>query len=273
MRFTTAIVSLSVLSVGLSFRASAEPPKWLPAAKVAAPAFEPVRARALYNHRCRPCHGPEGKGDGPTARFLFPPPRDFTTGVFKLRSTRVGDVPTDLDLFATISRGLSGTAMPSWSGLSTADRWQLVHMVKSFSDWFEEPAAEVIEIGAPPPASDAVLLEGRAVYDRLKCAECHGEDGRGRGTSSKKLVDYKGRTLYPGNLLRGETFRGGCAPSDRYRTFMVGMMGTPMPSFADQMTAAQGWSLVAYLRSRFVTRPRCRPRLPPRADSGARPNP
>jgi mono/diheme cytochrome c family protein len=36
------------------------------------------RGRELYaKHGCAVCHGQEGRGDGPAARTLNPPPRDF----------------------------------------------------------------------------------------------------------------------------------------------------------------------------------------------------
>ena len=34
-------------------------------------------AERIYMLRCLPCHGPKGRGDGPTARTLAPRPRDF----------------------------------------------------------------------------------------------------------------------------------------------------------------------------------------------------
>src|SRR3989304_3784643 len=33
-------------------------------------------AERIYMLRCLPCHGPKGRGDGPTARTLAPRPRD-----------------------------------------------------------------------------------------------------------------------------------------------------------------------------------------------------
>ena len=37
-----------------------------------------VRGKALYvRYGCAVCHGQEGRGDGPVARSMKPPPRDF----------------------------------------------------------------------------------------------------------------------------------------------------------------------------------------------------
>lgn len=38
--------------------------------------------KALYEQRCAPCHGPDGKANTPTAQALQPPPRDHTDGVY-----------------------------------------------------------------------------------------------------------------------------------------------------------------------------------------------
>ena len=38
--------------------------------------------KEIYRSQCEPCHGTEGKGDGPAARFLETTPRDFTVGMW-----------------------------------------------------------------------------------------------------------------------------------------------------------------------------------------------
>ena len=63
--------------------------------------------------QCWTCHGPGGKGDGPSANALVDDfevpirPFDFTTGNFKF-----GDSPADV--YRTFNTGLNGTPMPSF---------------------------------------------------------------------------------------------------------------------------------------------------------------
>jgi mono/diheme cytochrome c family protein len=38
--------------------------------------------KQLYQQRCSPCHGPDGKANTPTAQALNPKPRDHTDGVY-----------------------------------------------------------------------------------------------------------------------------------------------------------------------------------------------
>ena len=73
----------------------------------------PTGGYALYRHHCLHCHGLSGDGEGPTAPFLYPRPRDYRRGVFKFTST-TGNKPTRDDLRKTIKYGLHGTSMPAF---------------------------------------------------------------------------------------------------------------------------------------------------------------
>ncbi|PIV71733.1 MAG: hypothetical protein COW56_13240, partial [Rhodocyclales bacterium CG17_big_fil_post_rev_8_21_14_2_50_68_7] len=125
-RFLVVLVSMMI---GGAFAADApkvqtEPVKGTPVAAD----FE--AGKKLYRRWCSQCHGDAGKGDGPAAEFVYPRPRNFTTAIFKVRTTLSGQLPTDHDLFDVISKGLPGTAMPAWEKyLPENDRWQLVHLV------------------------------------------------------------------------------------------------------------------------------------------------
>lgn len=58
------------------------------AAKVyASPAEE---ARAIFAERCTPCHGPEGRGDGPSASSLNPRPRNYHDLAWQQQATDEG---------------------------------------------------------------------------------------------------------------------------------------------------------------------------------------
>ena len=71
----------------------------------------------LFEKQCAICHGTDGKGDGRAAVFLFPKPRNFTDGLFKIRTTPGGFPPTNQDLFNTITNGMPGSAMPGFAFL------------------------------------------------------------------------------------------------------------------------------------------------------------
>jgi mono/diheme cytochrome c family protein len=44
----------------------------------AAPSAAQAEAESLFKNRCTPCHGPNGRGDGPASASLNPHPRNFT---------------------------------------------------------------------------------------------------------------------------------------------------------------------------------------------------
>jgi len=103
---------------------------WLSRASVEA---QP-RGKAVYDAHCVECHGATGRGDGASAAYLVPRPRDFTTGKYKIRSTESGTMPSDDDLIASVRRGLYGTAMPGWDRiLADGDITDVVQYVKSLS--------------------------------------------------------------------------------------------------------------------------------------------
>jgi mono/diheme cytochrome c family protein len=45
-------------------------------------ASEYDKGKALYDEKCMICHGANGKGDGPAAAALSPPPKDFNRPEF-----------------------------------------------------------------------------------------------------------------------------------------------------------------------------------------------
>ena len=194
---------------------------------------EAVDAAGLYGDACSPCHGRLGDGQGSGAHLLgVAQPRDFTAGVFKFRTTPTGSLPTDEDLFRTISEGVPGTWMPSWEDLLSEDqRWALIRYVKGFSEFFvEEDPDPAVTIPRERESTPELVAEGRLVYAALKCAQCHGPLGRGDGPSADELTDDWDRTIVPYDFTRGG-YKNGEAPVDVYRTLVTGLNGTPMPAF------------------------------------------
>jgi cbb3-type cytochrome oxidase cytochrome c subunit/mono/diheme cytochrome c family protein len=206
--------------------------------------------KAIYERRCIGCHGVKGDGKGAAAIFLTTKPRVFTDGIFKLRSTPNGSLPTDADLYRTITMGIPGTAMPPWHELTEKERWYLVQYVKSFSDRFKDETPEPSIVIPPEPQNtpDSVA-RGKEVFKNMQCAECHGEAGKGDGPSAETLRDNWGNPIKPYDFTRGGQLKGGPAPRDLYRAFSTGLDGTPMPSFADSLTPDQRWDLVHFIMS------------------------
>jgi cytochrome c oxidase cbb3-type subunit 2 len=203
-----------------------------------------------YRRYCVVCHGVLGDGNGETAQWLDPRPRDFTSGVFKCRSTPTGTLPTDEDLFDTIARGLDRSNMPPWNTFTQQQRADLVAWIKHFSPrWQNEKHGEAIQIPAEPEVTADRVKAGQEVFNRVQCWKCHGVEGKANGPSASTLQDDLGRPILPYNFAEGGRFKCGSTDRDLYRIFMTGMDGTPMPSFADNIKPEEAWNLVFYLRS------------------------
>lgn len=208
--------------------------------------------KEVYERRCVGCHGEKGDGKGPAARFFTAAkPRDFTFyGIYKFRSTPTGSLPQDADLFRTITVGIRGTAMPPWFNLSEADRWDVVHYIKTFTPDFKDyPPDPSITMPRAPKSSQEMIVRGKQVYDELKCWECHGREGKGDGEKAADLTDDWGDPIQPANFTTG-IFKSGPRPEDMFRTMMTGLNGTPMPSYIDSLTVKEdAWALSYYLLS------------------------
>lgn len=77
--------------------------------------------KAFFEIYCLVCHGADGKGQGPIAQQLNTPPVD-------LSDPYITDLP-DGYLYTVIRQG--GTVMPpQQEGLSSLERWQVVHYLR-----------------------------------------------------------------------------------------------------------------------------------------------
>ena len=77
-----------------------------------------AKGKAIYAIYCVACHGETGAGDGSVAPTLNPRPRNFSSEPFK-QGAKVQQV------FATLGKGVPGTAMVKFTSLSDDERWAL----------------------------------------------------------------------------------------------------------------------------------------------------
>jgi mono/diheme cytochrome c family protein len=208
-----------------------------------------------YDKECVACHGADGDGLGEAAYLLYPRPRDFTTGRFRLISTWDG-VPTDDDLFRTISRGMPGSAMPSWAHLTEETRWGLVHYLKTVLERpivieeptepasFGNPGTGIIAIPPEPEFTPEAEAQARELYGK-GCAPCHGDTGKGDG--AQEQVDSKGLPTRPRDLTLG-VYKGDPSPEQVYRRLVAGLPGSPMPQ-SGYLHGDDAWNLVHLIRS------------------------
>jgi cytochrome c oxidase cbb3-type subunit I/II len=203
----------------------------------------------IYQANCAACHGDKGDGKGPQADRLSTKPRNFTTGIYKFRSTPSGALPLDQDISRTISRGVRGTSMLAQLQLSEQERWAVVHYLQSFSKRFkQEKPRQAIVVSTAPSANSTLVARGKSKYEEAGCAQCHGSEGRGDGPSAQGLKDDWGNPISPSDLTL-KPFKSGTDPEDLYRTLSTGLNGTPMPSYADALSGNERWAVVSYILS------------------------
>ena len=213
-----------------------------------------AKGKEIYDKRCTWCHGDKGDGAGASKDRLNPPPRDFTSGNYKIKTSNFEDmVPNDDDVFRMIRDGMPGTAMPNWGDiLSEQDMWDLVAYVKSFAQ-YEKPPAKQVDFGTQISSSAESIEKGKKLFEEGdRCVECHGKSGK--GSLTKRLKGDAGERTWPRNLTKPWTFRGSNDPKDIFTRISTGIPGTEMPSFADpkskkKLTTEELWHVANYVAS------------------------
>jgi len=228
--------------------------------------------KRVYFTKCVWCHGVDGAGDGPGADRLWPRPRNFNQGTFKIRHTASGELPLynynerspdsgKNDLLDTVTHGLPGSAMPPWEGILTEEqRVQVLAFVttqlvkdRKFNDKATETQT-ILQLSSlnPVAQTEESIKKGAELVVEKKCIECHGVDGRGDGNAFN-LKDDWGFSIQPADWHKCWNFRG--TRQDPYnvrnifRTFSTGLNGTPMPSFADNTTVEERWHIANFVGS------------------------
>ena len=227
-------------------------------------AYGQMPGQAVYLQHCAACHGTVGDGNGPASVWLYPKPRNFSAGQFKIKSTPGLALPTDEDLLQSVTRGLPGSSMPGFSYLTEPERRDVVQYVKHLTAYtdksgklvnrFEEAVAngslaKPVEVPPEPAAEVQELTLGRDTFKKMQCALCHGETGAGDGTQVPSLKDSAGLPIRPRDFNTG-LFRGGHTGRDLYLRIHNGLPGTPMiPYGSDVLKPEERWALVHYVQS------------------------
>lgn len=98
--------------------------------EVAYNAVSVARGMRLYAPHCAGCHGPAGRGDGPLAARLVPPPSDLSEPHTALHTAG--------DIFWWLTHGKAGTAMPGFADRMTPEqRWDTINFLRAFSAGYQ----------------------------------------------------------------------------------------------------------------------------------------
>ena len=96
------------------------------------------------------------------------------------------------------------------------------------------------DILEPLPSNPPSLARGADVF-RERCAQCHGESGRGDGPKATTLEGP------PPADLADPAIMGGMSLVDLYRRIAIGTPGTAMPEFAGDLSPEDRWAVVSYV--------------------------
>ena len=177
---------------------------------------QPGPRREFYAQHCVPCHGEQGKGDGPQASRLSNPVAPIGTPELARQSTPA-------QWFAIVSQGNFQKFMPGFAGiLSDGERWDVLAYVYSLSSPSEQ------------------IAQGKEIYTQ-QCVPCHGEQGKGDGPKAASL------STKPIDL----TDQAKLADVSLQDLFDVVTNGAVqiMPAFKDRLSDDQRWAVTSYLRT------------------------
>ena len=86
-----------------------------------------AKGKELFKANCTSCHGDAGEGNGPTAVTLNPKPRNFHSLAGWTNGSKISQI------YKTLQEGIVRNGMASYSYLPPADRFALIHYVRSLS--------------------------------------------------------------------------------------------------------------------------------------------
>ena len=210
------------------------------------------KGRTLFENLCFHCHGVGGDGKGPAGIYLDPKPRDFSLGIFKYHSTQNNSLPSDQDLYKTITEGLPGTPMPAFNkAIDEEETLSLIKYIKSFSKRFNKGTSEFsIEVGLEPALDNLSIAKGKELYRQLRCVRCHGELGEKEGTLPESMKDVWGGRPKIFNLQYPELYKAGYSRKQIYIMLSAGIDGTPMNPY-EFLSNVERWHLVHFVQSLF----------------------
>ena len=200
---------------------------------------DPLRGEAIFQGQCYECHGRDGRGDGPRAHFIHPPPRDFTSADSRARFDRAR-------LYRAIERGKRGTVMPAWGKVLAPQ--QIADVAEYVFTRFIRPregGASAVGTGGEGRGEDPEpeLARGRRIYD-FRCYFCHGYDGDAK-TLAATFLDPP-----PADFTAADPDR--LTVEAIVRVLREGRPGTAMQSFARVLDEADMRAVARFVHARFV---------------------
>lgn len=154
-----------------------------------------AKGKGLFESTCAPCHGTDGKGDGPAGASLNPKPRNF----HELTGWTNG--PSFEKIYLTLQEGITNKGMASYANIPPEDRIAIIQFIRTLTPNYPAINQESLK------ALDATYSLSQGVKQPnqipIKTAiEKVLSDDRGRDSLIKKIsLDISGNTTDAGALL------------------------------------------------------------------------
>jgi mono/diheme cytochrome c family protein len=145
-----------------------------PGAEFTVAGYQLRAGRRYYHRHCMHCHGVSGDGNGPTAQYLNPLPRDYRLGIFKFTNIKDQEGASRDDLARIIKQGIPGTYMPSFMLLPDNERVAIIEYVRflAMRGQFEKGLADELN-----DFSDEAWSEMSGEDRDARLEEVFGEEG------------------------------------------------------------------------------------------------
>jgi sulfur oxidation c-type cytochrome SoxX len=187
---------------------------------------------------CARCHGQKGDGQGVTALYLDPAPRDLTKVAF------MNSKPNERFVHS-IEGGVPGTSMPAWGKVLNEQQASgvLEYVRATFVHEPQRPLkAHKVPETNPVAASDSSAVHGEQLFLQ-RCAGCHGRKADGKGPNSLDIVPR------PRNL-RNSAFVNALPDQRMFDSILYGVQGTAMPAWIDYgLSQNDVGDLINFIRS------------------------
>jgi sulfur oxidation c-type cytochrome SoxX len=187
---------------------------------------------------CARCHGQKGDGQGVTALYLDPAPRDLTKAAF------MNSKPNERFVHS-IEGGVPGTSMPAWGKVLNEQQASgvLEYVRATFVHEPQRPLkAHKVPETNPVAASSSSAAHGEQLFLQ-RCAGCHGRKADGKGPNSLDIVPR------PRNL-RNSAFVNALPDQRMFDSILYGVQGTAMPAWIDYgLSQNDVGDLINFIRS------------------------